>query len=163
MIDIIKLWKEIIETFNDEERCDWCWEFYAPLQESRLNIVKATEQNKCCVKVFVLRNEPQDFGSNLTYNRGFVSSSQNYENYKVLFLISSKEGLNNYNELGSHPVSESRYETILKPLRECIQRDILTDICEDFEVTAWNGRYIYDYQDELYYGIEIRIRHVTNE
>lgn len=158
---ILELWKGITEKMNTENKCGFCWEFYAPLTGKKLNIVRGDDE--CCVKVFLLRNMTQDFGSRITYTSGFHTNTNNFDNYKVLFLISSKEGINNYNELEGWDISKSRHETIFKPLRNCIESEILTDICSNFEVTNWTGKYIYDYQDENYYGIEITINQNYNE
>lgn len=158
---ILELWKGITEQMNAENKCGFCWEFYAPLTDKKLNIVRGN--GECCVKVFLLRNMAQDFGSRITYTNGFQTNTNNFDNYKVLFLIPSKEGVNNYNELEGWSVDESRHMKIFKPLRNCITSDILTQICSNFEITNWTGKYIYDYQDENYYGIEITINQNYNE
>ncbi|HLS52728.1 MAG TPA: hypothetical protein VK031_02065 [Tissierellaceae bacterium] len=155
VLDIVELWKSTVERLNQQNSCSCCWEFYAPLTEVKLNIVR--NKGNCCTHVFLLRNKPNDFTSALTYNNGYLNTEVNTENYDVLFLISSKTGLNNYNELAHHPIEESRYATIFKPLRECIKSDIITALCEHAQVTSWSGRYVYDYQDENYYGLRISI------
>ena len=156
ILNIVKLWEDLARQFNYEERCGKCWRFFAPMEEKRLNIIKGSDQ--CCINVFLLRNKGQDFGSTLTYGQeGYLSNTFTREQYDILFLISSKEGINNYNELEGHNVLESRYETIFKPLRECITNDIITSICEHSKVEQWTGRYVYDYQDEQYYGLRISI------
>ena len=155
---VLEFWKDMIETYNEDSKCDFCWNFFAPMTEKRLNIIRdITQEDDCCVNVFLLRNKSQDFGSRLTYNHNYLTRTYKTETYEVLFLIPSKEGLNNYNELSGHSLEESRYETIFKPLRDCISNHIITDICNHAPVTSWNGRYVYDYQDENFYGIRINI------
>lgn len=154
-MDVLENIKSIIERFKTDEQCGFCWNFYAPLTEQRQNIVRLSQP--CCVNVFLLRNKGQDFSTNLTYQNGYIRTAKNSENYDLLFLMQSREGLNNYNELEGHPIEESRYETILKPLRDCVTDKLITDICEHYQVDQWMGRYIYDYQDEQYYGLRISI------
>lgn len=154
-MDVLENIKQIIETYSDNERCGFCWNFFAPLTEQRQNIVRLSEP--CCINVFLLRNKGQDFGTNITYLNGYINSERLTESYDLLFLIQSMEGLNNYNELPGHSIEESRHETIFKPLRDCIGSNLITDICNHYEVTQWSGRYIYDYQDEQYYGLRISI------
>ena len=164
MGDIVELWRQIIANYAETAECDFCWKFYAPLTEQKLNLVKdvlvepgSDEVNQaCCVHVFLLRNQPDDFSTTPNYSTyGNLNTVSHNENYVVYFLIKSKEGLNNYNEIPDHPILESRYETIFKPLRDCIDSRILTDICAIGQVTAYRGSYIYDYQDEQYYGLRI--------
>lgn len=156
ILDVLGLWKGLTEQLNEEEVCDFCWEFYAPLTEVKLNIIR--NKGNCCVHVFLIRNKPNDFGSNLTYGTGgYLNTQIHTDSYDVLFLVSSIEGLNNYNELDNHPIEESRYETIFKPIRDCIKSKLITDICEHAQVSSWSGRFVYDYQDENYYGYRISI------
>ena len=156
ILDVLELWRNLTEKLNTEESCGFCWKFYAPMTETRQNIIR--KSNDCCVNVFLLRNKSQDFGSNLAYGpSGYLNAQQHTESYDILFLIPSKEGLNNYNELLGHSIDDSRYATIFKPLRDCIKSTMITSICEHASVTSWSGRYVYDYQDEQYYGLRISI------
>lgn len=156
-MDAVVFWKDIVCKFNEEKRCGFCWRFYAPLTEIDLNLVK--KRKRCCVNVFLVWNGAQDFAAqpNFDVEKGLPNNPIETFSYQVYFLISSKEGINNYNEMPEHPISESRYETILKPLRKCINYDILNEFCLDFGVTSWTGNYVYDYQDEMYYGIRLNI------
>lgn len=172
MGDIVELWKSIVEKYQEDGQCDFCWKFYAPLTELKLNLVRdvlvepgSDDVNQaCCVHVFLLRNQPDDFSSSPNYSTyGNINTVVHSENYVVYFLIKSKEGLNNYNEMPGHPISEGRHETIFKPLRDCINSSILTDICKVGQVTAYRGSYVYDYQDEQYYGLRVNFsQRLTN-
>lgn len=152
---ILELWENIVNDLNDKNECGFCWKFIGALTQKRFNLTRRSED--CCVHVALFRNLATDFGSNFVYRNGFLNDETRFENYEVMFLIQSKEGLNNYNEIEGHEVDQSRYETIFKPLRECIESNIIAGICTDYEVTQYSGRYIYDYQDEMYYGLAIRI------
>lgn len=164
MGDIVELWRDIIEAYNIDGRCDFCWRFYAPLTEQKLNLVRdvlvepgsGDSEDACCVHVFLIRNQPDDFSSTPNYSTfGNISTVVSNENYVVYFLIKSKEGLNNYNEMPGYSIEDSRYHTIFKPLRECIDVSILTDLCLVGQVTSYRGSYVYDFQDEQYYGLRV--------
>lgn len=172
MGDIVELWRDIIEAYNIDVKCGFCWKFYAPLTEQKLNLVRdvlvepgsGESEDACCVHVFLLRNQPDDFSSTPNYSQfSTISDIVSTENYVVYFLIKSKEGLNNYNELPGYSIDESRHETIFKPLRECIDISILTDLCLLGQVTSYRGSYVYDYQDEQYYGLKVNFsQRITN-
>lgn len=172
MGDIVELWRSIMQTYQEEFKCDFCWKFYAPLTELKLNTIRdilvelgsGESEDACCVHVFLLRNQPDDFSSTPNYSRfTTIADIVSTENYVVYFLIKSKEGLNNYNELPGYSIDESRHATIFKPLRECIDISILTDLCLLGQVTSYRGSYIYDYQDEQYYGLKVNFsQRITN-
>lgn len=152
---MIEFIENIINQYQANNQCGFCWKFYAPLTEKRLNIVR--NDGECCVNVFLLRDTGRDFYTNVQYINGFVTTSEEFESYDLYFLMPSIEGLNNYNELPGHLISESRHETIFKPLRDCITSKFITDICNHYKVNSWSGRYIYDFNDEKYYGFKISI------
>lgn len=156
-MDPVVFWDNLIQDFNKENKCDFCWRFYAPMREIDLNLVR--KKDECCVNVFLVWNGAQDFNTlaNFDINKGIPINPIEVFNYQVFFLVPSKEGINNYNEIPNHPVDESRYETILRPIRECINYNIFNDLCLKFGITSFNGSYVYDYQDEMYYGIKLNI------
>src|SRR5690554_5295872 len=162
MKDVVTFWSDLIETFNDENRCGYCWNFYAPLREIDLNVIRNNDE--CCVNVFILRNKAVDFDFVMSQdtNLHFTNATAQRDMHDIYFLIKSKEGINNYNEIPDHNISESRHEQIFKPLRECIKMDMITELCEKFMITNVTGRYVYDYQDEQYYGIQLTITHYVN-
>lgn len=162
MGDIVELWQGIVNGMQANRTCNFCWKFYAPLTELKLNLVRdviredGSDDDDCCVHVFLIRNQPDDFASSPAYSDfGNIAEITHTENYVVYFLIKSKEGLNNYNEIQGHSILESRYKTIFKPLRDCINIHILTALCLAGQVTAYRGQYVYDYQDEQYYGLRV--------
>lgn len=157
MDDPIELWNDIICRLNDEKKCGWCWRFFAPLTEVNMNLVK--QRKECCVNVFFIWNGAEDFATrpNFDLNTGLMVEPTETFNYQVYFLINSNDGINNYNEMPEHPVSESKYLNIFKPLRECINLDILNALCLDYVVTNWSGKNIYDTTDDKYYGIRINV------
>lgn len=142
-----------ISNFNAEEKCGFCWEFYAPLTEIDLNIAKTG----CCVNVFLVREKGVDFDTQIQNFNGASARQSEREHFDLYFLIKSKEGINNYNEIPGHPISESREKEIFEPLRNCITYSIFDEICKEFFIFSWSGKYIYDFQDEQYYGLRISI------
>lgn len=153
----VTFWKTLIEKYNTDEKCGWCWNFFAPLTEVDLNLVKGGEE--CCINVFLTWDRGLDFQTETNWDATFGININPVEvyNYDLWFLIKSPVGINNYNEKPDHAIEESRYETIFKPLRNCINFDMLNDICKDFGVSSFNGRNIYDYQDEMFFGIKLTV------
>ena|SRR5690554_2621745 len=154
-LTVTDFWQNTIDNFNDENQCGFCWNFFAPLTEVQLNLIR--NQDECCVNVFLVRNKGVDFDTQFSTATGVSALELEREIYDVYFLIKSKEGINNYNEMADHPISESREKTIFEPLRKCITHKLINEICKTFLVTQWQGNYIYDYQDEQYYGIKLSI------
>lgn len=151
---MIKFIKGIIEKYNNDNQCGFCWRFYAPLTEKRLNIVR---NDNCCVNVFLTRDSGRDFYTNVKYVNGYATTFDEFESYDLYFLIASRDGLNNYNELEDNAINESRNETIFEPLRKCITSRFIVDICNHYQLVNWSGKYIYDFEDENYYGLKISI------
>lgn len=157
--EIIPLWEGIVKTMDETNACGYCWEFYAPLTEIKLNTTRTKEGKNCCVHVFLIRNKAMDFRHTPIYtNRNIISGYALEDNYDIYFLVKSKRGLNNYNELPHHDVKDSRYETIFRPIRDCIESRMITGICGTARVTQFSGNFVYDYQDEQYYGYKISIQ-----
>lgn len=145
--------QKVISDFDKEEKCGFCWNFFAPLTEIDLNIAKTG----CCVNVFLVRNKGVDFDTQIQNFNGASGRISEREHFDLYFLIKSKEGINNYNEMPDHPISESREKEIFEPLRKCVTYNLFDEICKDFFILQWNGKYIYDFQDEMYYGLRISI------
>lgn len=154
---IVKFWKDQVDLWNMQEKCGLCWEFSAPLVASQINIVQS---ETCCVNVFLtdIRFRESKQRDNIT---GLVLSDFCVWSFSLYALSKSPLGVNNYNETKGHPIEESKWETIFKPLIDCLGCDNILDTCELLGVTNVNvdmngdATLIHNYLDENYNGWKI--------
>lgn len=157
VLDVIAQWEYIAGELNKDKACNFCWKFFAPYTSKRANIIK--DDGKCCVYIILKREGSNSFGSNLDFDndKGYYGKKESFESYTLDFVIASKEGINNYNELQPNDVQNSRHAEIFEPLRKCIQSKLITEICNHIPLTSWSGKYLYDQDDEIYYGLKINV------
>src|SRR5690625_1016931 len=132
MVDIIGLLHSVICRWNEEEKCGYCWEYEAPLRESDLNESEPKDE-RCCVRVFLT-----DFtiNKNRRYNNSSHYMTGQTNSYSFILNVLMQDGIdtNVYLEQEGHPLGESKWKRILKPLMLCIQ-DL--DFCEDNAVLTY--------------------------
>lgn len=153
-MDIVKFWKEQVDLWNENNKCDLCWEFSAPLVNSQMNIV---QNEKCCVNVFLTDLKFREIKE---YNQttGLVTRSRCVWNVTVHFLVQGKLGINNYNEIKDHSIEESKWETIFKPIIDCIGCGNILDACEILGLSnlkvemASDAVLVHNYLDNNYNG-----------
>lgn len=158
-MNVIDFWQKQVNKWNDESKCDFCWEFSAPLYRSDLNKIQRKEE--CCTYVFLtdysveLRNE---------YNQstGLIPRRYNDHAFNLYLLRQGDLGTNNYNEINGHPIADSNWETIYKPILECLeQEDLLLDFCEFIgvapNVMRWRFDMVRAFQDDNYIGWKLSI------
>lgn len=160
MIEIVNFWENLIESYDSENRCGFGWNYFNPITEKKLNVIRTD----CQVNVFTLFQQRPFKSSRNVYRDGYISETFETKSYEVLFLISSNEGLNNYNEFPEHPKSESRTKTIYEPLENCINIDMLNSICDYvYEISNWSLDVEHDYQDGQFYGYKLRITQINRK
>lgn len=153
-MDIVNFWEEQIDIFNTENKCGFCWEFFAPLFQSKINIVQS---DNCCVKVFLT---DLNYSKNNQYNSqtGFLQNEVCEYNYNLHVVIPNKLGTNNYNEIKGYDTNESNYTKILQPLTNCFGCDSILEYCKnEMQIPKWNLSYIENFQDMNYTGLKINI------
>lgn len=155
-MDIVQFWQDQVTAWNDENKCDFCWEFGAPLVESANN-VQQSKSEECCVHVFLTDSS---FSETPKYSStGFVNGVETKEIFTLWVLIPSKLGQNNYNEINGHDVSESKWKTIFKPLKDCVGSAQMIDACAKLGIKAdiikWVGELVTNYQNMNYAGWKI--------
>lgn len=159
-MNIVNFWQQQITKWNEEHKCDLCWKFYAPLTESAVNVVKDVD---CCVQVFFVRERVTAFSTVNNYNAqtGFVNQTACNKSFQVLFLVPSNVGTMNFNEVEGHPTSESKWDTILSKLEDCLACDLNLDFCEfvgqKWRVTQWQGQQLINYLDNAYTGYRLTV------
>lgn len=156
-MDIVKFWKDQVGLWDEQEKCGLCWEFSAPLVPSQINIV---QEETCCVNVFLTdirfrETKQRNSVTGLTIGKTCIWT------FSLWCLKKENLGVNNYNEIKGYPVDESKWETIFKPIIECLGCDNILDTCELLGVTNVNvdmnqdATLIHNYLDNNYNGWKI--------
>lgn len=160
-MDIIKFWKDQVELWNEENKCDLCWSFSAPLVNSQMNIVQSeTVEDLCCVQVFITDVRFREI-KNRNSVTGLITSKTCVWNFSLWALLPVPLGVNNYNEIKGHPIEESKWNTVFLPLIECLGCDNILDTCELLGVTNVNvdmpsdATLIHNYLNESYNGWKV--------
>lgn len=159
-MDVIGFFKQQVDKWNEDEKCGFCWEFDAPLTDSGVNeSVMQTDPDECCpVKVFVTNLSKRD---NRTYdNRSTLLTDFNIDYTFTLHVLKFDElGTNVYAEQIGHPVSESKWVTILKPLQDCVCEENILEFCElickKIKIINWNATTRINWLDNNYTGWSI--------
>ncbi|HSH68032.1 MAG TPA: hypothetical protein VLB84_20025 [Bacteroidia bacterium] len=155
-MDIVKFWKQQVEKWQEDEKCGFCWEFSAPLFENVTNIQQTEED--CCTYVFLtklVRNRVPQFSANTGFlNRKFCDYS-----FTLHVVRKGDLGTNNYNEIAGHPIEESRWNEIYKPIADCLDCDLMLDFCEfvglKVDEMTWREEMEQAYMDNNYFGWRI--------
>lgn len=161
-MNYIDFFGQVVQNYNNENKCGFCWCFSAPLSEQKINIQELREGYECCVQVMYTQNEGNAFVLQNNYNTQTNLLQQAYalENFNLYFLIPSRLGVNNYNEIQNHDLQEARYKQLFD-LKECITEQLHLNFCEFFKdtyhVTRWEGRQLLDYQDNNYIGYKVYV------
>lgn len=161
-MNFIDLFQRQIDKFNTDKKCDFCWFFSAPLEESATNIQELREDSKCCVQVMYLQDKQAAFSVQTNYDQRSTLITDRFctENFRLLFLIPDTLGKNNYNEIEGHPIEESR-SAVLMRLKDCISCDFQIDFCEligeQWQVIRWEGYQRINYQNNNYLGYEVSV------
>lgn len=162
----INLLNNQVEAWNTQNKCDFSWEFSAPLFLNKLNTVQV--ENTSAVQVMLVWQGQLLYEGGLNYNQfGLVTSTNtSTDNFELYFLLPSYLDLNNYNEIKDHPVDESRsieLERLLECLRGgCTGNNAMLDLCSTFDgkykLTRWNVYAVNEnILDNNYIGFRVQI------
>lgn len=167
MIDVVGIISDNVASWNGndeldpptENRCGWCWEFTAPLRESDLNEYHL-EGDGCCVLV-AITDYRWDCFTGYDRTTGLSTLGYGLYSFNLHFLVGSDVGLNVYNEQKNHPISESKWKTVLQPLMECVAcrpLDFCTALGYPVEITRWSAQARIDWMDNNYTGWTIQVQ-----
>lgn len=155
MFDIVDFFKAKTEKWNEEQRCGFCYSFGAPLFNSEMNI---QQSSVCCMQVFLSNVSLKSiYSQNKTNFNGFKQLEQCVYTFDLYLLKKVPMGINNYNEIDHHPIEESKWETIFKPLLNCFGCGI-NECNEIYNFGGYNNYNVYlirNYLDNNYNGIKI--------
>lgn len=155
MFDIVDFFKEQTAKWNDEQKCGFCYTFGAPLFNSEIN-VQQTED--CCMQVFLSNISVKSiYNQNINNFNGIKQLEQCIYSFELHLLKQVPMGINNYNEIQNHPIEESKWQTIFKPLLNCFGCGI--NECSDIDTFVGYNNYnvslVHNYLDNNYNGIKI--------
>lgn len=154
-MDIVEFWKDQVDLWNEQNKCGLCWEFSAPLVTSQINIVQ--QEETCCVNVFLTDIRFREV-KNRNTTTGLMIGKSCVWTFSLYVLKKENLGVNNYNEIKDHPIEESKWDTIFKPIIDCLGCDNILDTCELLGVTnvnvdmASDAVLIHNYLDANYNG-----------
>ena len=156
-MNIINFFKDLATNWNANSKCGECWSFSASLSDSGMNATESTEENKCCVHLFVTYYKTSS-GYTKSQNTGQINRSW-CDHIFVLFAVKHSDiSLNIYNEQPFYPIEESLWKTHLEPLQNCFGNGNEIDLCAlsyDFEITKWDMEIVKKYEDSNFTGWKI--------
>lgn len=161
-MNIVKVFKDLTTIWNDEERCGFCWTFDAPLTDSGVNESQMqTDPEDCCpIKVFITN---YSFRENKVYSpiSTLLTSESIDHTFTITYVNFDRTDTNVYAEQTGHPICESKWESILNPLRDCVcdsnllQTEICELICKRILITGFNALARINWLDNNYTGWSI--------
>ena len=159
-MNVVDFFKKQTEKWNDDNKCGFCFEFDAPLTDSGINESQMqTDLDDCCpVKVFITNLSERK-------NRLYNNTTNLLQNYTIDYtftlhvLAFDRIDTNVFAEQLGHPISESKWETILRPLQECVCEEGILEfcdlICKDIKIINWNAITRINWLDNNYTGWSI--------
>lgn len=160
-MDVVNYWAQQVEKWNEESKCDLCWDFGAPLTEWAAETYQIKAGKECCVQVLLLFPD-NVFSTNRTYaSSGLITNLTCTNSFQVLFLLPSRIDINNYNEIPGHSIEESKWFTVFNKLKQCIECDAELDFCEilgtSYNITNWSARLVNNYTSNNYAGFRLNV------
>lgn len=145
-MNLIQFWEDQITKWNDEQKCDLCWSFAAPLTESAATLQQVREEEKCCARVMLVRDKVVAFEVKNFYNdkTQLMNRQECNTGFELLVLLPTDLGRNNYNETPNHDIEESNWNRIYSKLEQCLSCDLNLAFCEylgsQYRVTVWRAK-----------------------
>lgn len=139
-MDLVQFFQDLADKYAADKKCGLCWSFGAPLSESGLNKQEITQENVCCVQMFLT---DYSIGSEYRYSQrtellNFERCLHNFTLYVVQQVDDT--GISTYNEITGHPISQSLWQTVYKPILDCLGCGKELYLCElgyDFDIIKW--------------------------
>jgi hypothetical protein len=154
-VDIVDFWEQQVAKWQEEEKCGFCWEFGAPLFENASNIAQTEED--CCTYVFLTNIKKKRNFKRYPIGTVYVDSCD--YSFNVHIIRKGDLGTNNYNEIKGYAIADGRYNTIYKPIADCLDCDVELDFCEfiglQVDGVNWQEEMEQAYLDNNYFGWKI--------
>ena len=162
--NVAEVFRQQTIKWNNEGKCGFCWEFDLPLRDSDVEESKLKTPQECCVSVLITNLSIQDNIVRDSVTTLITSYKPTYQ-FTLNLVIPDIIDRMTYNEQ-DYPISQSKWETILQPLRECLKGDEPFDFCDivgvdiPVQLTAWNTKL--DWTSENYTGWAISVTLTTD-
>ncbi len=157
MITPIEFFKEQVKIWNENQYCGNCWDFGAPLSESGFEKYQLKEGKECCYQLIITDYSVDE--SNEYNTASFARRKTCNHRFTMYIVKASSIDINTYNEIEDHPINESKWETILKPLFECFSCDAMIDYCAivgyPVLIPQWRVEKVINKHSNNYDGIKI--------
>lgn len=156
-MNVAQFFKEIVEKYNEQQKCGFCWNFKHVKGESGMNTIRLTEDNKCCVQLILTY---QQKSHSERFNFTTTGTTETYcDNIFTIYAVRTANlGTNFGNEIPNHDYTESISSEIIEPLFDCLTCDNIIDLC-DFNVvsgiTQWRAEEVLFLGDHNFSGIKI--------
>ena len=124
-MDIVKLFETQVALWNAEKKCGCCYLFGAPLTDSSLN---KTQIEDCCLNVQITNLTRRDNRSYDPTTSLLTDFTRDYT-FTLHILFPDDLGINTYNEILGHPITESKWEKILQPIDACFCPEDVIEFC----------------------------------
>jgi len=161
---MIHFFEQQIQKYHAEKKCGFSWTFSAPLTNQALHLQEIRPAEKNFLQVMFLQEKQPAFSVQNNYNpqTGFLTNRFYIENFELFFLLPNNLGVNNYNEIAGHNISESR-SAELKKIKNCIS-DLQLDFCDflgqNFQLIKWDGYQKINFTPNNYigYGVAVSVK-----
>lgn len=157
-MDVVEFWQRQVDLWNQENYCDRCWTFGAPLTEEGVNRQQQPQEAACCVNV-ILASLRETILPRYNASTGLMNVREQTHTMTVHFLVRDEMGKNTYNESLGHPIEESKWKTIIQPLKRCLRAENLMRFCEILgyrvEIASWASEVRINWLDDAYTGLSI--------
>ena len=160
-LDLILFFNDLVEQWNADEKCGFCWTYTAPMRDSDLNEYQIRDEDKCCLVVAIT---DYSFETVRRYDNASKLVQDKYINHDFKLNIMGTDSIsrNVYNEIKDHPLAESKWMKILKPIYDCASADDILTFCLDLgyivQIERWLGTQIMDAHDNNYTGWKFNVR-----
>ena len=156
-MNIDKFFRDVVQQFNDTNKCGRCWAFFSPLSESGMNATKLEDDEVCCTKIFMTYYK---YSSGYARNQNTGLQKTGFCDYIfTLYVVEETElGQNVDKEQPGHDIMESLKNKILIPLEECLGCGNEFDLCEldyDFDIFKWDMEAVILKGDNNYTGWKV--------
>lgn len=162
MIDIVGFLKAVVDELNTGNivDCDGCYYYGAPLTESAKELQQVPD-DKCDCKLLYLTRYNYRLVEQRNPLTQLISTVAINHFLTIEVVVLDNIAKNNYNEMNEYPISESRWETILKPIQFCFTKEnFFNALCSagyDLQATDFTAEMVFVSASNNYTGWKFNV------